>query len=109
MTGGSNVTASTTTDGEVHGLSLTLGHTSHSGSSSTGSATGTVVTGLSLNNGHVNSLTTYNLDNRYYTQSTVETKLDQLYGGSGWHDSRKIYIQSGTPTPGAAGNPWFQT
>lgn len=80
VSGGSNVTASTSNDGEG-GLSLSLGHTSHSGSSSTGSATGTVVTNLTLSNGHVDSFTKYNLDNRY---PRVEDTYTEVGGGGYW-------------------------
>jgi len=80
VTGGTNINATSTPDGEG-GQAVSLVHTTHSGTSSTGDATGTVVTALSLSNGHVGSFTTYNLDTRF----PLKTKTyAEPYGAGYW-------------------------
>lgn len=81
----------------------TVSHKTFATSAGTPSVTGSVVQSMSVSNGHVTSLTSYNLDTRYLTKTNA-------YGyGTNANDGRRIYVQSGTPAAGASGNLWFKT
>ena len=104
------------------GSTFTLSHANTSSVSNTSNGNNDVVQDLTFDTfGHVTGVTSYNLDNRYYT----ETEISNQFGGSATTGNRKvfglayntntrnayvsntIYIRSSAPSTGQQGDIWF--
>jgi hypothetical protein len=61
---------------------ITLAHTTYSAASSISVPDGQKITSLSLTNGHITSVATANLDDRYYTKSGIDAAFLPKAGGT---------------------------
>jgi len=60
--------------------SVPVAHSNLSSQASVDNSGGTVIQDVALTNGHVTSLTSYNLDNRYYTETEADNKFYAVAG-----------------------------
>lgn len=89
-------------DTETSSVTVTHADTSSLNGNYGGNNNGIVIEDFTVDSrGHVTAIDTVDLDGRFLNKADT-------YGDSSANDGRRIFVQSGTPSYGAAGNLWFQ-